>query len=305
MLFLNKNIFQTKVILTIPSVVSIFFWGYSGKAQNINCSNYWTSPQTGKIECLDSLVVPINSHRFQSKNKYVDKNTGVEIIWQIEPNIFPPEWSSASTKLQATALSTEEMPRHLLAVKKAINKYPPNLIKGRLEKIYLVNNLKNNDTNIGGYYIGKIKTIYLNNRGVDNGYSDRFLEAMFHHEFSSFLFHQYANAQFKSKWLKANEPDFEYGEGKKSIDFYREKQEAGINTNIIREDCLQAGFLNIYSKSHLENDFNEIAEHIFVDGDRILQLANQYPNLGKKVALFIELYSSIDSQFAADYFRNL
>jgi hypothetical protein len=230
--------------------------------------------------------------------KEIDQATGVEIIWQIDSNSFPPDWVSAPQNMRGNSLASTEARRHLKIVKQALAKYPPDLIKNNFNKIYIVKNLKVYGSEFDGFYIGEAGSIYLNNLGIENQYDDLYLEGVLHHEISSFLLARYATTEFIAKWQQHNPEKFQYSKGD-GINYYQQALDHGLDTNEIREDCLQDGFLNIYARSNLENDFNEIAERIFTEPEHLRQLATTHPKLQYKLELFDRLYSSIDLEFSS------
>jgi hypothetical protein len=253
---------------------------------------------TSKAESLncDRQSSCVNLVNLSATSKEIDRFTEVEIIWQIDSNSFPSNWGIAPQNMQGNSLSVIEARRHLNIVKRALAKYPPDLIQNSFEKIYLVKNLEVYGSKFDGFYIGEAGAIYLNNLGLENQYDDLYLEGVLHHEISSFLLARYATTEFIAQWQQHNPEKFQYSKGD-GIDYYQKALDRGLDTNEIREDCLQDGFLNIYARSNLENDFNEIAERIFTEPEYLRQLASNHPKLQYKLELFDRLYSSIDPEF--------
>ena len=63
-------------------------------------------------------------------------------------------------------------------VKKAMSKYPSNTLRENLNNVYIVKKLTFSDISAAG--TNSRYSIYISNNGLDNGYTDSFLEITFH-----------------------------------------------------------------------------------------------------------------------------
>jgi hypothetical protein len=120
-----------------------------------------------------------------------------------------------------------------------------------------------------------------------------------HHEFSSILYYKYQNLFSQDAWVSANSSGFSYGNG----------GVAAIVSGSANEDLddtfLQQGVLNSYGQAAIEEDFNEFAQFLFLGDKGIWQAAVKYPNIKKKIDLFITFYHTIDRSFTEEFFRKL
>jgi hypothetical protein len=300
------NFFSKPSWIALVFLSTATFMQPTSRAETWQCPYNFHDSARRSIDCLNYFEGIRSIDRFNdlyAEGRYIDPDTKVEIIWQITPNSFNKFWYKSSQNMRAGNLSPSEVKRHLEVVKQVLAKYPSDLIKQSIKQIYLVTNLEVKNSKFDGFYIGQQGAIYLNNLGANNRHDDLYLAGVLHHEISSFLFYRYATPEFIAKWQEHNPKNFQYAGGN-GIDYYRQAIDRGLNTNEIREDCLQEGFLNIYARSNLENDFNEIAERMFSDREHLWQLASKHQKLQNKLELFIEFYISINPQFKTQFVKN-
>jgi hypothetical protein len=233
-------------------------------------------------------------------NRYQDQRSNVWIIWQMDQDMFPYEVKAPPINLQAVALKPQEAERSKSIIKKGLDKYPAALLRKTLQKVYIENSVSMGGMKVGGTYCYKPgqSFIYLANEGINVGYTDFFIERALHEEYSSILLRTYPNIWSDKDWEQANPKGFKYryevSEGYKTIG------------NIEYDPSLYAeGFINQYSETLLENDFNAIASRLLVGDAQLWQIARQYRAIKIKVDLVINFYHQIDPQFTEDYFLSL
>ncbi|MFA6250407.1 MAG: hypothetical protein WC686_02755 [Candidatus Shapirobacteria bacterium] len=236
--------------------------------------------------------------------KKVDPVSGVEIIWKIECGMFPIYFSEPPISTEVVEIAPTEVSRMVTSVERAMDKLPKSTVKKYLDKIYLLGSLRNFGVGYGGTNVWK--NIYLANEGLDMGYTDEYIEQMFHHEFSSILLAEndpyYNRSETKwdnPTWNLFNDPDFSYGTGG-----YNEIKEKSADQEF-DQFFIDKGFLNQYSTSSAENDFNEIAMNIFTGSDEFWKIVDTNKIIGDKVKFFIDFYYKIDPVFTEEYFRSM
>ncbi|PIQ29066.1 hypothetical protein COW36_18275 [bacterium (Candidatus Blackallbacteria) CG17_big_fil_post_rev_8_21_14_2_50_48_46] len=115
----------------------------------------------------------------------------------------------------------------------------------------------------------------------------------FHHEFSSVLIQKYP---FPEKaWRKANPSDFQYtleAEDSPGVEALKK----GFGT-AEEEALLEMGFLSQYATASFEEDLNFYAGQLFSVPAHLLELAQTYPVIGKKVKILLQFYLSLDAEF--------
>src|SRR5690606_16404265 len=124
-----------------------------------------------------------------------------------------------------------------------------------------------------------------------------------HHEMASWLFYRYAEHFDKAAWLQANPPGFEYSGG--AIAAAQAIGEGRRRVDRIEEDQLPSGFVNNYCRVSLDNDFSEVASHLFSNQPRFWAAVEQHDALAQKVRLAIRFYEQVDERYSEEYFRNL
>lgn len=123
--------------------------------------------------------------------------------------MFPYSWYSGDINGKAVSLDSSEILRSTEIVKKALLKYPVEVIKKNLDKIYIMKSLEFFGVIYGG--TNTKNKVYISNNGIAAGYTNDFIERLFHEEFSSVLLANYPDAFDKDAWAEINEHDFKYG----------------------------------------------------------------------------------------------
>ena len=141
--------------------------------------------------------------------------------------------------------------------------------------------------------------VYLSNKGKDNGYSNFYLEQLFHAEFSSILlrnFNYWFNAE---NWLRINPSDFDYGDGGvQALKDDRDSESPDKRWN-------KMGFINQYATSSMENDFNSFAKNLWRPREGFYNLVETYPAIKSKRELTIEFYQMLHSSLTKEFFDEI
>lgn len=229
--------------------------------------------------------------------RFTDPATQVEVIFVEEEFMFPVSWYETEINAQATSLASEEIERSLAVVGRCFSKYPEGLIAKHLKKVYVVKSLEFFGTSYGGTYAAN--TVFLSNKGEDRGYTDEYIEKVFHAEFSSILYGKYAQHFDTKAWQAANDRNVEYGSGGMLA------LKTGKSSEVFLSTYHKVGFLNQYAQSSVENDFNSFAKNLFVPTKEFWNLTEEYNRLNQKLELILAFYQAIDPQFSREFFENL
>ncbi len=265
-------------------------------------SNNWYTTQEQPLCIRES---PFNSSSsIEGVNKVILNTNGIEINWNIECDMFPVYFLVPPINTNVAPLSNSDVYRSKRVIEDALQKYPVNLLKNHLKRVYLLDSLQNFGVNYGG--TNALRTIYITNSGVDNGYSDDYIEQMFHHEFSSMLlrdldkYYDHSTTTWNNPtWASFNDKSFKYGTG--GIEETRQ----GKNSQQFDSYYLKQGFLNQYSTSSMENDFNEVVMNMFVGSKEFWHIVDTNQKIRQKVDFVIRFYQSLDPKFTETYFRSL
>ena len=232
---------------------------------------------------------------FVSLSQIKEPRSGVIVKFEEEENTFPEYWYTEEINAETTPLPTAEKKRTLTVLSAALEKYPVHVIKRHLAELYIFGKLEFFNQGYAGTYSENI--LYLANEGIEEGYSNGFIEQSFHHEFSSMLW--YANQELldTTEWKKLNK--MEYGDG-------------GIQALIddtdspeFDEDYNERGFLFQYAASDLENDINSFAENLFAPTLEFRDALKKHPVLRKKMAMLIAFYTALDPSLNSSFFAEL
>lgn len=212
-----------------------------------------------------------------------------------ENSMFPSEWRRAPISARATALAASERSRSMEFVRRAIEKYPPTVVRKNLRAVYLLHSLSFYGLPYGGTYSSD--RIYIANRGEGQGFTAKFVEETFHHEFSSILLRNNRHLLETSAWKEINGRKVDYRHS--GIKALRE------GTASIQYDSRfhQWGFLAEYATASMEEDFNMFAEGLFSGSSEFWSAVDRYPRLARKCELAIRFYSRLDPSLNEQFFR--
>jgi HEAT repeat protein len=164
----------------------------------------------------------------------------------------------------------------------ALAAYPAGMVRARLRKVVLLRDLRVYGTRYGGTYHGQ--SVYL----VAGERPDLDVVRAFHHEFSSLLM---KSAPFPEKaWREINGAGHRYGQGGHYAILCGR---TGVGT----ADLFELGFFKPYGLADLENDFNVFSETVMTYPDWARALAERYPRLRRKWAVWSEFLKRIDPTF--------
>lgn len=216
------------------------------------------------------------------------------ILDQAQPDIFPSSWLVAPVNAQATMLAENERQRSWTIVDQALAKYPPPVLSMHLKKVYVVGRLDYFGVATGG--TNSRTAVYLANNGK---YRSTAIESVFHAEFSSILLRNHPQHLDTRAWEAINPVGFRYrGNGVKAI----QQGQAGQKLDPALHEN---GFMVEYAMSNLENDFNSIADRLFMGDAAFWRVAEQYPKVMSKTDLAIAFYTKVDPSLTSAFFQTL
>jgi len=227
----------------------------------------------------------------------VDERTGVKIIFTTEKKIFPDSWYSKKINAIGIPLEYNEYQRSEKIIKSVLSKYPVELIQNNLKNVFVLTDVIFYDQYFGG--TNSNSNIYLSNKGIEEGYTDFYLEQLFHAEFSSILLRNFNYIFSKTEWVKNNPPNYNYGNGgvnSLKADMCSEEFDSKLN---------KIGFINEYSTSSIENDFNAFAKNLFLPKNDFYKLVDSYESIKKKRELIIRFYSKVYKSMTEEYFNKI
>jgi len=209
---------------------------------------------------------------------------GVKIHYRYDPeSFFPKEYSTPPASAKGSQISLRHARNLLPIIEQFLSTYPRELVKKNLSDIYLVGKLEFYAKSYGGTYIGS--AIYIRTKGTLIWYDDWSLLGTIHSEFSSILFRNY---KFPiEQWEAVNPPGWKYeGTGFEML--------GRSDLHKLDEQLFHNGFLENYSQSSLENDFNMFVDWAFARPSYLRELSLKYERIRKKYQLVLEFYQSVD-----------
>jgi hypothetical protein len=224
---------------------------------------------------------------------------GVKVTFNYSVSIFPADWQQAPINAYGEKLLSEEVQRTKQVATKALSKYPVAVLQTNLAAVYFLKQMKFYDVGYGG--TNSDDALFLTNNGIATGYTDKYLEQTFHHEFSSILFRNYPALLDTNKWKNANYPGFNYNDPENGVGAIRNNQSSqALDTLFSRK-----GMLTQYAASSIENDVNTFAQNLFCPEENFWLFVNRYEPIRRKTILLISFYNKINPEFTEQYFRKL
>jgi len=222
---------------------------------------------------------------------------GTNVYYQVDKKIFPCKWRNNRIRPEYTPIDAKDIPGTQAILNTALDKYPENVLRKNLKRIYVLKTMFCFGLEYGGTYYKR--NVYVTNNGLENGYTRQYIEGTFHHEFSSVLLKRQKKHFEKEAWLSANPPDFTYGSGGVAA-LRTEKTSLRLDSTLFVD-----GFLNEYSLASIEEDFNCYAEFIFLGDAAFWNAWEGNEAIRRKTEILISFYQRIDKVFTLEYFRSL
>jgi hypothetical protein len=234
--------------------------------------------------------------QFPNKKTTDNQNDTIQVIFHIEPDMFPFSWTTGEINGKARSLDSSEYERSFRILERAMSKYPEGFLNQYLDKIYVVEYLEFFGVEYGGTNTDRI--VYMANSGEISGYTDLYLEQTFHHELSSILFYEHPEFFNERKWKQQNH-GFDYGDGGVSA------IQNDVASTEISHEYATLGVLSQYATSALEEDFNTFAEQLFCASQEFWKLVDTSPLLYEKAKIIIDFYTKLNPVFTEAYFREI
>lgn len=226
-------------------------------------------------------------------NEYIHNPTGIPVSFVTNDSMFPAEWLNEETSPYALSLGKVYRPDALSNLQSALRKYPAEVLKKNVRKIYVLGNLSFFGMEYGGTSSSDV--VYIVHYDYDKYYS----ETTFHHEFASILLRNYSTDFDTNAWNALNPKEFTYsGDGISAL-------ADGNSSTYIDYELVEQGFINEYSMSCAEEDICSIVEQLFSPDYDFWQIYEDFPLMRAKVDFIIRFYSEINDTFNEDYFRRI
>lgn len=247
--------------------------------------------------CLESKNASSQKSNTDSKAKEQDALDLVPVVTSLDEKMFPSTWLVPSINASAKPVSKLVKENGVAQIRKAMKKYPSDLLNRDLDRVYVVGELKFSGISAGG--TNSRNRIYQAVRSLAEGYTNQYIEGAFHHEFSSILLRNHGSKTQEKNWAAANPEGFAYaGSGTTAV---ADGEESENYDPSLGKD----GFFSQYAKASYEEDFNTIAAAIFLGREELWDSAKQFPPMKKKLRLAIAFYENLDSTLNESFFKSL
>ena len=247
--------------------------------------------------CFIFTFLASSSVAFAQASETVILDGPVKVLTSADRNIFPESWRSSRINAQAVSLVDGEIERSKTILTAAFKKYPTDILAANLDAVYVLHRLKYFGISASG--TNSKNRIYLANRGIHAGFTDIWIEGVLHAEFSSILLRNFSHHLDTDAWKATNKTGFEYGSG--GVQAIRN----GRARKKFDTQLHGAGFLFEYARSSLENDFNSIAEQLFIGDPRFWTIVNKHDGIHRKTKLVTGFYQKIDPSFDQTFFESI
>jgi hypothetical protein len=247
--------------------------------------------------CFISFIFLFALQGYGVTLRYTDPRTEIPIVFECDENMFPESWIGGSINATALPVDTSEIERSIQVILRCFSKYPVDVLKNNLARVYVVSYLHAYETPMGG--TRSESRVYVNNEGADMGYTDEAMEHIFHAEFSSILYLAEKTRFNEKKFASYNDTSFTYA----NDDFLSIRE--GRSTQTYDSLLNAQGLLNAYGATTLENDLNAFAQQLFLPDENFWPLLAKNPRLYAKALHVIDFYASFSPGFTLDFFRSL
>lgn len=210
----------------------------------------------------------------------------VKIIAKVSNSFYPSYWLN-DPKINPVAIEADrkELLRTIPLIRKFVEEYPEEVLKRNLKGMYLCKKLMFYGKDFGG--TNSATGVYICIRTAAEGYTNTYLLSSMHHEFSSILMRNYAFP--KKEWTTLLPDGFKYTEDAVGA--------LGTENLLTPMDKYHKdGFVCLYSKSSMEEDFNTIADYLFNQRTALLKMANKHEKLKAKIVLAMKFYKTVDER---------
>jgi len=223
----------------------------------------------------------------------------VNVSFTYGENTFPKSWRAEPINARGQEMNPRFINRSKNVIIKALSKYPEKLLKSNLKGVYFLKEMMFYDVGYGG--TNSENAVYLTNRGPLMGYTDKYLEQTFHHEFSSILLRNYPAFLDTNEWKGANVEGFIYNDPERGVGAIRNNKSSQALDTLL---C-QKGVMTQYGASSIENDLNTFAQNLFCPEYNFWNYVDRFPAIKKKVNLLIRFYHKLNPVYTEDYFRKM
>ena len=249
-----------------------------------------------------ALVSPVLAPGATTKPDFHDEASSVDVYAVLTDDMFPTEWHDPDVAVSAQPLAASERDRLVRLMKIALSKYPPELLKASLSRVYLVGGLR--FEGIDAAATNSATCLYIedeaDNPHYTDCYTDRFIEDSFHHEFAHLLQRSYREQWDPKGWIDCNPRAFSYRE-ESGVEAVR----SGKDSEEPTDDWNRQGFLCEYGASDAAEDFATIAADLLIGDDDFWKRADKFPALKAKINVAIGFYAKLSDRFNEAYFRSL
>jgi len=223
----------------------------------------------------------------------------VYIGFVYKTDIFPKSWRPDPIHASGHEIDRREIARSKIIITRALSKYPEKMLEYNLKAAYFLKDMKFYGVGFGG--TNSSDAVYITNQGVSLGYTDKYLEQTFHHEFSSILLRNYPSFLDTNAWKAANATGFIYNDPENGVGAIRNNQSSqALDTLLCRK-----GLLTQYAGSDIENDVNTFAQNLFAPERDFWNYVDRYPGIKKKTDLLVNFYGRLSSMYTKAYFRKM
>lgn len=194
----------------------------------------------------------------------------------------------------ANPLAAGEIDRSEHVLREELRKFPPALLKRYLDRIYLLQDLRYQDVEVGGVNFRQTRTICLS---AGPGATESFIARLLDHELTHLLISGRGSGFPFREWARINPPTFRYGNG--GIEAIR----AGMTMGDGDDSCRAQGFARPYGMSDINEDAACIGEMLFSGDPTFWSSVDRVDSLRAKTEMLAKYFSSLDPELNIDLFR--
>ncbi|MCP4321935.1 MAG: hypothetical protein GY951_10930 [Psychromonas sp.] len=228
------------------------------------------------------IVNPTFAQSLDSKIAKIKQRYGVTVHYKYSPSsFFPNSWLKKPVNATGQAISKREASRVVTQIDHFLKNIPKRVIRLNITDIYLLKEQKFYGKSYG--FSNSSSGIYIQSKGIRDGYSDDYLLRSLYHAFSSIVMRHYA---FPEKQWNEVDKNHTYLKADSAVRFHDDIRE-------INSGAAAKGFISKYASISMKKDFNTISEYLFMKPAELKSLAGKHRKIRKKLNLTIGFYKKV------------
>jgi hypothetical protein len=230
-----------------------------------------------------------DARTIEHRTHEIGERYGLRIGYGLPQTFYVPPYTAEDAQSPSWTLKPAhltDLPDTLDGIEAALSQYPRGFVSGLCRAIFLCGELLLEGVSVSATY-GPAWIVIRAESGLFSSYNAEGAQLALHHELASFLWN--ANPMLQIIWSALLPAGWQ---PKSKVSEMVEASHRG-------DDRVAEGFLRPYGATTDSNDFSTYAEAVFMEPERVAQLAALHPVIGHKAGLLLRTYAGRDPRMGA------